>query len=144
MVAKWIAAVIAAATLVLWIGTRWYGVSWVTPYDFQANAWQGRITAHIGRVTTYPISQYFFDVRYDPGQLDFGVHWYKRPISTTVDVPIWIFVVAAVVVTHLLWRRDRIAWLRDRPHLCVKCGYDQSGLPANVVCPECGKARGVP
>ena len=132
------ATVIAAALFVFWIGTRWYDVSWVTPHDFQASAWQGRIDIYIGRVTVFPISGYFLESRYSPGGFSFGARWRNQPGFTNVVVPIWILVVPAAMSAIVLWRLDRIAWLHQRPHLCVKCLYDRTGLPGAVVCPECG------
>jgi hypothetical protein len=41
------------------------------------------------------------------------------------------------------WRRVR-GTLRFRHGHCPKCGYDMSGLPKGVVCPECGGTKQAP
>jgi hypothetical protein len=34
---------------------------------------------------------------------------------------------------------DRVFHPRRRPGACPRCGYDRSGLPPGLPCPECGK-----
>jgi hypothetical protein len=53
-------------------------------------------------------------------------------------VPIWVFVVFALVPTFAAWRLDALARRRARVSLCPACNYNRRGIPAASVCPECG------
>ncbi len=50
-------------------------------------------------------------------------------------LPCWMPVALAAAPTGWLWWAAR--YDRD-PSRCRRCGYDRSGLPAGVRCPECG------
>ena len=56
----------------------------------------------------------------------------------TVQIPLWMPLLAIAIPTAWLWRRDR----RYPPAHCRKCGYDLTGNVTGV-CSECGvKVKG--
>lgn len=58
-------------------------------------------------------------------------------------VPLWMpLAVLAPAAAYLLYS-DRRSARRLRAGLCIKCGYDLSGLAAGAVCPECGAGHPV-
>jgi hypothetical protein len=55
-----------------------------------------------------------------------------------VIVPLWIPLVMILAFTVAAWRLDAAARRRASADLCMKCGYDRSGLAPDGACPECG------
>jgi hypothetical protein len=55
----------------------------------------------------------------------------------TIDVPLWMLVLASAMPAVLAWRARIRA--RDRTGLCPTCGYDLRATPKR--CPECGTVR---
>ncbi|MGH7132663.1 MAG: hypothetical protein ACREJO_12025 [Phycisphaerales bacterium] len=61
-----------------------------------------------------------------------------------VSIVPWPFALASLLGGGWLVWSGRRARRRAMVGLCLKCGYDLSGLGAAGVCPECGEERGAP
>jgi hypothetical protein len=70
-----------------------------------------------------------------------GTLWSRDPSGSSVGVSLMYPFLLTVVPAALLWYANRS---RIGPGICVRCGYDRRGLPAEAKCPECGTvpARG--
>lgn len=57
------------------------------------------------------------------------------PAQTTIGLPLWPAPPVLLILGALLLR-----FTRPLPFTqCAACGYDLRGLPANTLCPECGR-----
>lgn len=137
---KWTGLVLCAVLLAVWIGSRWYRLSWSSSGD---------------RFGIYLFNQgwfgcYFFDgANPSPGGLYLGatterkLMWgfsqreYAIASGGTMwyaMVPLWFPLLISSACTVWVWRVDRRL---SRIGMCTQCGYDLSGLPGKA-CPECG------
>ena len=56
------------------------------------------------------------------------------PTVTSVEIPLWMLLIAIATPTAILWSRHRN---RPMPGCCTKCRYDLTGNESGI-CPECG------
>lgn len=62
-----------------------------------------------------------------------------RVAYIVAGVPHWLLVIVMGLWPLIFWVRQRH---RGRPvRACTSCGYDLSGLPPLITCPECGAAE---
>lgn len=59
-------------------------------------------------------------------------------ISWQVVFPLYVPLILLAGASAAAWAAQSRAARRARLGLCPKCRYDRAGLPAGVVCPECG------
>ncbi len=62
----------------------------------------------------------------------------QTPDKVAVGVPCWLLLLVTFVSTFVAWRSDSRIRVRERAHLCPKCGYDRTGILKDAKCPECG------
>lgn len=144
---KWTGASAAAVLVTVWVASRWWDVS----------AWCGNV-AGLNHVFVVHVWGGIVDINWEPtdpangGFWDTWVRRYGGPNffwwfsgraewpSGYVWIPLWIPVVASLMVTGLAWRQDRRATSAGRQARCSECGYDRKGISGAAACPECGTA----
>ncbi len=135
----WGGAAVTVLLVVVWIGSRWWGVDYLPP--------QGKHCMTIARgrllVTPWPndlgpitILQTGWHLYRDPAPRYFW-HFGSGTLNAFV-IPLWIPTMVTVTMAIISWRLDTLARRRDRLNLCSKCNYDRAGLTPGAVCPECG------
>lgn len=56
-----------------------------------------------------------------------------------ISLPLWCLALPFAARAFVTERRHRRLVTRARIGKCLNCGYDRAGVPAEAVCPECGK-----
>jgi hypothetical protein len=143
---KWGGAAVTLLLLAAWLASGGWTTDWLSPSGRDIGIGRGQIwsiqyvppsparpgtpsgTGRFARVVDGMTGRSTFDLA-----LGGGRGW------ESLILPLWPFVAAALLITIAAWRADALARRRERTHLCPNCGYDRTGLVANVVCPECGK-----
>lgn len=134
-VSKWLTLCVGTTILLLWpVSRRWYVSCWVPPskcVDIRAgflivgtlrfSPGQGRPT---WIVTDHP--------RSNESLLRF--HWYSDPTDWYLTVPLWMLAAPVLLTSTALF-----VCRPKPPGTCTNCGYDQTGLAAAAMCPECGE-----
>ena len=59
-------------------------------------------------------------------------------------IPVWMPILVWMAACSPLWCLVLQAAWRRHLGLCVACGYDRRGLPADAKCPECGTVPALP
>ena len=149
--AKWGRVGCTLASLVVfgaWIGSWWVAVYWVNGRPSHLmNVELGRGVLAVEWYVPDPARLHYkstpnrFEAEWLPPEYRYQAHWLPFRSHNTravrTEVPLWMPLVALLVPTAWLWRGE----IRRRvpPLTCGGCGYDRRGLPADAVCPECGK-----
>jgi hypothetical protein len=138
---KWGGAAVTLLLVVVWIGSGRWQLLWVPRVGFALGAQQGVLLLAVVAPSDGPR---LFELRRNDGSDPF-VYWhfrcYRTPISTQVDLPLWILALPPMSSSLIAWRMEVLAHRRARLNLCPKCHYDRAGLAAGAKCPECGTAQ---
>lgn len=138
---KWGGAAMTVLLTTVWIGSGWFGISLNVTDRIVLGAFRGtarlRYTRdeHFNRLTADYLLGFHRDF-----VLEWSFLWREYGDDGFIDVPLWIGVGIAIVITVIAFRLDTLARRRERMHLCVNCHYDRAGLAADARCPECGAA----
>ncbi len=135
-VAKWVGLGVCVVTIVTWaLSTRFHLTYLQSDPSYKVTAFHGRIEFTLSKYSTSwagspglswgRVPSYGFLVPPDWGG---GMHKWLR-------LPFWLLVIAVLIPTAILWRRDR----RPRKGDCQYCGYNLTGNESGV-CPECATA----
>lgn len=147
---KWGWAILTGALLAAWIGTVWWDHTWCVSGISLRGAFvtvsSGRLD--VGRTDDFvwPLSDPpsgYVAIAPEPVGFKWWFHWHDDSTARYLGIPLWALAAILLAVTILAWRRDgRVG--RQRPPLCIKCGYDRTGIGATSRCPECGEAASAP
>ena len=152
-VCKWTALVLTLLLAAAWDASGWYQASWAfRDGNTQLNNYleKGQIgmrrTSFLGpelipvvppEFGLYPAVQCRLSERWI-WWMGFRTTQFSTYSESTVWVPLWLLLLAALAPTALLWHRDRHALRRGH---CPRCAYNLTGLPDSSPCPECGASR---
>jgi hypothetical protein len=139
---KWGGAAVTVLLVVVWIGSGWWGLWWWSKGGDCAAIAMG--SAIIG-TQDYPVpaNAAGFNVEHSSTT---NFRWWlwsaehTGPTTWQLYIPLWLPMLASLLVSAVAWRLDTLARRRARVGLCPKCNYDRTGLAAGAVCPECGAA----
>lgn len=145
---KWAGLLLTGLLTIIWVGSLWFYAS----YRFEHTRWivvagrfqiESDLTLFGGpgewhrwqfdylKMNSLPRTMYW---RFDYSPAD-GFGSIPR-----IWIPLWSFVLLAGVPTGVLFTRDALARRRlSMQGKCPSCKFDLTGLPANALCPECGK-----
>jgi hypothetical protein len=135
---KWSMSGLTVLLLVVWIGSGWWELVWLGPWDWSANVQGGRF--FVMSPSSAAPSGWL-------GLFYFGSHpfrfawWFKQGLQGTgfyCFLPLWPAALLSLLATAAAWRADAKYIRRVRVGLCAGCGYDRAGLKTDAVCPECG------
>ena len=150
-VCKWVGTAQCVLILVALVFNGWWHISygWETPRSFS------RVGLSFGRFDIercwkvhswddYPdwVSFRHLSPGWDswhrsrPGLPEPFVRLEKGPGHFRLALPLWIPLLALIIPTLLLWRRER---RRAGSGFCLRCDYDLTGNVTGA-CPECGTA----
>jgi len=140
---KWGGAVVTVLLAVVWIGSGWWKEHWIGTDALDSTVARGRLHVRSREVLDYP--EDWPVGSYPRPQLEpsFVLVWtgrfYSNGSTRRISVPLWMFVAPLLLATITAWMLDRREQRRcARLNLCRTCGYDRTGLAADVPCPECG------
>ena len=90
---------------------------------------------HPGRLRTWlwQLSYSVLGLAFFVGLLLSIASWSTRPFYFWLSIFIGSLMLLAIL--------SRFLNTPQPPSACPHCGYDQSGLPPNTPCPECGRAE---
>ncbi len=153
---KWGGAVVTVLLVVVWIGSGLMWVQWLG-----TGGWAARLHPGVVGVEHQPWITYTSPgLTVAPTGRSFWAGWSWMPRVTTataspwplsifadkrmpsgwvLQVPVWVVCLPTLGLAILARRQDALAARRE-VNLCLKCGYDRTGLAAGAVCPECGAA----
>jgi hypothetical protein len=140
---KWGGAAVTLLLVVVWIGSGWYWIEWLSRSWFAVYLARGQVHISHNMPTAAPIPWGF---RAD--RTDFDLRWLPRWFHSTeleawmLGLPLWVPVIVTAAITTVAWRREIVASRVARLNLCPKCNYDRAGIAKDAVCPECGCAGG--
>lgn len=135
---KWTSAVLVVLVVGAWIATVW------RTFGYQGGGPWVSMTAGVMFVgydirAVGPGPTGFRIVPSSPGEFAWWDWGWFRIVGNRgwlAVFPIWALIIPPFLVCAVASRLDR----RKLPGACPKCGYDQTGLAADAVCPECGEA----
>ncbi|GJM26811.1 MAG: hypothetical protein DHS20C16_32260 [Phycisphaerae bacterium] len=126
---KWVGVGLCVTLVAIWIAELYWTVAYVGGtwgFEFQ----QGLIGGWLP-TTTSPREWVFLE---SWGSPRWWPQYVKSNSGSYIYIPIWMFLIPALLATLWLWRSDR------RPKSgCVSCSYNLTGNVSSV-CPECGAA----
>ncbi len=147
---KWGGAVVTVLLVVVWIGSGWQQIAWISPRRLWIAFGDGRVAVgdppvsrvgSLGRVFTIQLKTGYHGSDLHPFKLLWSFDPSTDPTRPAVFLPLWPVVAASVAATAIAWRLDTLVRRRAKMNLCPKCGYDRTGLATNdAKCPECGAA----
>lgn len=134
---KWGGLVVTVLLVAAWIGSVFWWVAW------NKENWEVRLSGGSMLIeNTSSRSRVFPTVMYGQAavwrQHPWWPSWSFTPWYERVQVPVWVLVFPALVITMAAWRINMLARRGTLTPLCRKCGYDRTGLSPETVCPECG------
>lgn len=150
---KWGGCVLAVLLTIAWLGSKWWCLEWHdgTLQEVVVQAGCVRSTLEFGPAQSTSTMNGWYFWRLPP---DVPMQWRPRfqasswagTIGGTVRMyyiilPMWIPVLLIVAASIVAWRLDVRARRRAMLRICIKCGYDCSGLTLEAKCPECGAPR---
>ena len=144
---KWGGAVVTVLLVVVWIGSGWWGVFWLSEcFPVKGESWCVSVEAAAGTLvlrwereaTDGPLPGWAFGRPYGPFRWGFDARLFKD--IGTVETPLWIPPVVSGAIWLWVWVVDSRARRRAPLNLCPKCNYDRTGLAIGAKCPECGQA----
>lgn len=146
---KWGGAAVSLVLLATFISSAWWTVARRAP----DGSWDGVSMWHLsaGQVGH---SHFLLSGERPPAQPEWRIYatqwpfrwgfdlsrFHSRPVwaSSAIAVPLWLPAAIVMGATAVAWRLDSQARHRARAGICLRCGYDRSGLAADAACPECG------
>ena len=137
---KWGGAALAVLLAVLWIGSGWWTVGWVTSGGSVIGVRAGLICVGGQKPGSPAAPQCGFAFGYQPMPFRWTSSIVDSPTAWQDARPLWMPTLAVLLITVVAWRLDTLARRRARVNLCPKCNYDRAGLAPGAVCPECGTA----
>ena len=140
---KWGGAAVTVLLVVVWIGSAWVVLGWVTPAGHAVSIAAGQLCwgGPNENVPRFLKQEHGFVY----GMRPFAFQWWGGSRQSSwrwqTTKPLWMLAGSTLLFTVAAWRLDTLARRRERAHLCPKCGYDRTGLRGGVgaVCPECGE-----
>lgn len=132
-------AVATVLLVAIWIMEIWYGVFLMAPGGYFVGAGEGLVGFGIARSIGKQIG-----LNIESSQL--RLWWFEWEYTATekiIAAPIWLVLLLSMSTLFISWRIERTARRREVSGLCLKCGYDRSGLAQSTRCPECGEVGGI-
>ncbi len=134
---KWGGAVVTVLLVVVWIGSEWGGIGYLSQSGSGFEIAAGSIYFSF-RAWLEPYSTGGWQLSAHSGGFDRWPSWRGDSQLWWLRLPLWIPFVAMLLATGAALRLDTLARRRAKLHVCPKCNYDRTGLAAGAVCPECG------
>jgi hypothetical protein len=135
---KWGGAVVTLLLVVVWIGSGWWDVGWVSQKLECVDVGYGVVCFERMRDCRPPPRPGLRTERNGQYFLHLGLTWYNHSDGWVLTLPLWIPAALCLLPSAVALRLDAIARRRARLNLCPKCNYDRAGIAKDVVCPECG------
>jgi len=136
---KWGCVTLAALFLVLEIASAKRPLLWSMGLDRKVVLKFGRLGVEWGpasrwdRQASKVLLQWSSKMYFDLGPKV----WFNGPYRS-VYLPLWGLSLISLAGAGAAWRLDVLVHRRALANPCPRCNYDQTGLAAGAVCPECG------
>ncbi len=145
---RWMLTILTVMLVVVWIGSRRYDLLFSRYWNSDGR--RMTLTANI----VFGGFHFSIDRALHEGEGPSGIDWevgrdklffrylaisFPERVHSVINmrIPLWIPVVLVAIPTALMWR-THIIDRRRKPGMCIKCGYEISGLMGKEACPECG------
>ena len=135
---KWGGLVLTVLVVVVWVGSGWCDIRWVSASGACCMANCGYVEFAYEPEIFGSMVPVGWDTESHPFHWELRFQRVKLITGWTVAIPLWSVLVLALIPTGSAWRLDTLARRRARVGLCAMCNYDRAGLAAGAVCPECG------